>query len=81
MSWKRALDTIDARTGLYPDTGNGSLERWKGAIQRAYADFQANLPGLGPNSFASLVMASDGRSEGSRFPNLVAPKGRELYGF
>ena len=75
-----ALDTIDARLGLCSDAENGLLRHWKVIIEKAYADFQENLPGFEPPSFASLVLATDGRSEGSNFPNLIEPKEREPYG-
>ncbi|KAF9642933.1 hypothetical protein BDM02DRAFT_3264295 [Thelephora ganbajun] len=81
MSWKRALDTIDVRIGLYPSAESGSLRYWKRVIGKTYADFQANSPGYGPTVLASLAMTVDGRTEDSGFPNLVVPGERELYGF
>jgi len=80
LPWKRALDTIDARLGLCSDAGNGLLRHWKMIIEKASADFRENFPGFEPPLFASLVMAADGRSEGSNFPNLIAPEERERYG-
>ena len=75
-----ALDTIDARLGSRSNVENGSLRRWKVIIKKAYADFRENLPGFEPPSFLSLVLATDGRSGGSNFPNLMVPKERERYG-
>jgi len=80
MCWKTALDTIDARLGLQLDTGNGSLGYWKTIIENAYTDFQENFPGFEYNSFACLVIATDGRAEGTNFPNLAVPEEREPYG-
>lgn len=80
ISWKTALDTIDARLGLRSDEDNGQLRHWKMIIEKAYAEFQANLPEFEPPLFDSLVLATDGRSEGSKFPNLIAPEERERYG-
>jgi hypothetical protein len=80
VSWKRALETIDARLKLYPDAEDGSLRRRRNVIGKTYADFEANFPGLGPNSFASLVMAMGSRSGDSGFPNLLVAKERERYG-
>ncbi|KAF9783513.1 hypothetical protein BJ322DRAFT_158918 [Thelephora terrestris] len=79
-SWNTALDTIDARLGLCSDAEKGSLRNWKAVIEKAYEDFRANLPGFEPTSFDSLVLATDGRSENSSFPNLSEPKERERYG-
>ena len=81
MSWKTALDTIHARLGLCPDAGNGSLQHWKTAIEKACADFRENLPECKPDLFDSLVIATDGRSEGSKFEKLMTHAGRERYGF
>lgn len=81
MSWKMALDTIDTRIRLHLGPENGSLQHWRMAIGKAYANFQANFPGFEHNAFASLVMTVDGRGEGSNFPNLQLPAAREPYGF
>ena len=80
MSWKRALDTIHTRIELRLDGCNGSLRHWGMVIGRTYDEFQANFPVFEADSFASLVMSSDGRSEDSSFPNLVVPGERERYG-
>ena len=78
--WKTALDTVDARLGLGLDAGNGSLGHWKTIIENAYANFQENFPGFEFNSFACLVIATDGRAEDTNFPNLAVPEEREPYG-
>ena len=80
MSWELALETIEAHGILHQDAENGSLGYWKAIIEKAHADFQASFPGFEPNSFACLVMSTDGRSEDSDFPNLMEPKERERYG-
>lgn len=80
MSWKRALDTIDARIGLRSDDESGSLRHWKMVIERTYADFQAKCSRHGPALLASLAMSADGRTEDSGFPNLMMPSERERYG-
>jgi hypothetical protein len=74
------LDTIDTRLGLCSDAEKGSLQRRKAIIKKAYDDFQENLPGFEPSSFASLVIAADGRSKDSSYPNLLVPEERERYG-
>ena len=81
ISWKRALDTIDARIGLCSHTENGSLRYyWRGVIGKAYADLQANLAGCEPNPLVSLALSIDGRMEDSRYPNLLIAAEREPYG-
>ena len=80
MSWKRALDIIDARIGLSSDIESGSLRRWRKVIEKAYVDLQVGLLAYGPSLFALLVMEADGRTEGSSFPNFLAWAERERYG-
>ncbi|KAF9779639.1 hypothetical protein BJ322DRAFT_1088430 [Thelephora terrestris] len=80
ISWNTVLGTIDARLGLDSDAENGPLRRRKTIIAKAYDDFRANLPGFEPTSLASLVIATDGRSEDSSYPNLLVPEERERYG-
>ncbi|KAF9779631.1 hypothetical protein BJ322DRAFT_1168073 [Thelephora terrestris] len=80
MSWKTALDTIEARIGLHAGSENEPLGPWKMTIEKAYADFRENIPAFEPDLFASLVFATDGRPEGSNFPNLIVPTERERYG-
>jgi len=80
MSWKRALDTIDARIGLRRHAESGSLQHWRGVIGKTYADFQANFSGYEPTTLASLVLLADGRTEGSSYPNLILHTERARYG-
>ena len=79
ISWKRALDTIDARIELRSHAESGSLRHWRGVIKEAYADFQASLRGYGPSLVASLSLSVDGRTGDSSFPNLALPMEREPY--
>ena len=79
MSWKRALDTIDARIGLRSDIENGSLRHWRRVIGKAHADLQANFLGFGPALLVSLAIGVDGRTEDSSFPNLMIPVERQPY--
>ena len=81
-SWKRALDTIDERIGLCgSDAERGSLRHRRRVIGQTYDDFRAKFSGYKPPLLASLALSVDGRTEGSSFPNLVAPEEREPYGF
>ena len=80
MSWKLTLETIEARVPLHLDAKSRSLRCWKVTIEKAYANFQVDFPGFKPDLFTCLVIATDGRSEGSDFPNLIEPKERECYG-
>ena len=81
MSWKKALDIIDARIVLRSDIESGSLRSSRRVIEKAYVDFQAGFLGEGPSLVISLAMGMDGRTEGSSFPNLMSHAERERYGF
>ena len=81
ISWKRALDTIDARIGFPSRAASESAQYyWRGVIGKAYSDFQANLPGYEPSLLTSLALSVDGRTEDSDFPNLLLAVEREPYG-
>ncbi|KAF9779635.1 hypothetical protein BJ322DRAFT_371116 [Thelephora terrestris] len=80
MSWKTTLDSIDARLGLQLDTESESLRHRKTIVEDAYLNFQESFPGFECNSFACLVIATDGRSESTDFPNLAVPEERMVYG-
>ena len=80
MSWRRALDVIDARIGLSSDIESGSLRCWRRVIGKAYVDLQVGLLAHGPSLLASLAMGVDGRTEDSSFPNLLLLEERQRYG-
>lgn len=80
ISWRRALDTLDARIGSRSRSESEPLRRWREVIEKAYADFQEKLPGYQPSLFASLALVEDGRTEDSVFPNLMLAAEREPYG-
>ena len=81
ISWKRALDMIDIRIGSRSHVEGTSLRYWRGIIGKAYADLQVNLLRCGPSLLISLALLVDGRTEGSRYPNLLLQNERENYGF
>lgn len=80
ISWKRALDTIDVRSGLCSHTENESLRYLRGVIGKVHSDFHANLQGCGPSPLLSMAVLLDGRTADSKYPNLILHSGREAYG-
>ena len=80
MSWKRALGVIDERIESLSHAESEQLRYWRGVIDMAYADFQTNNQGDEPSLFVSLAISMDGRTEYSRYPNLLATEVREDYG-
>jgi len=80
ISWQRALNTIDVRIGSLSRDESEPLRHWKGVIERAYADFQANLPGYEPCLLGSMILSEDGRTADSASPNFLLHEEREPYG-
>jgi len=80
ISWKRALDTIDARIGSHSHAESESLRYLRGVIEKVHADLQANLQRCGPSPLISSVLLVDGRTEDSKFPSLLSFAARERYG-
>jgi len=75
-----ALHTIEARIGLCSPAENESLRYWRGVIEKAHADFEANLLGCGPSTLMSLALSMDGRTADSNFPNLLLHEERVPFG-
>ena len=68
------------RIGSRSHDESESLRYWKGVIEKAYAGFQANLPGYKPCLLGSMIMSEDGRTADSGFPNFMLHEEREPYG-
>ena len=80
ISWKRALDTIDALMESRSHAESGSLRYWRAAIGKAYTDTHLNPLEDGPDPLISSALSIDGRAEGSRYPNLLLPEERARHG-
>jgi len=80
ISWKRALDTIEARIRVRSPAESKSLRYWRGVIGKVHADFETNLLGCGPSTLMSLALLEDGRTADSKFPNLLLHGEREPFG-
>ncbi|KAF9646810.1 hypothetical protein BDM02DRAFT_2889392 [Thelephora ganbajun] len=80
LSWKKALGVFDARIT------NDTLERgtnfrhWRKTVAEVYSDFVAKLPGAESPILSSRARQLDGRTEGSRYPNMMLPWVRQRYG-
>ena len=46
----------------------------------AHDDLQRRIPKFEAPVLTSLALLEDGRSEGSKYPNLMVPGARERYG-
>jgi hypothetical protein len=56
------------------------LRYWKGVVAKAYEAFQQKLPGEEPPEISLTLSMQDGRTEDSKYPNLLPASAREDYG-
>jgi len=65
ISWKRVLDTVDARIKLCLYAESELLRYWRGVIGKVHADFQTGLLRCGPSPLVLLARSVDGCTEDS----------------
>lgn len=80
MSWKKSLEILDARINALSSGERGPLQRLRRIVSQAHSDFQNNIPECTPPELMMLTWMEDGRTETSRYPNLLSPEGRERFG-
>ena len=73
VSWKGTLTVFDARLANVTLEHGAQLQRWKETVTEVYSDFEAKLPDAEPTPLSSRTKLVDGRTEGSRYPNLMVP--------
>ena len=56
------------------------LRYWKGVVAKAYEAFQRKLPDERPPEICLMLLTQDGRTEHSRYPNLLHALAREDCG-
>lgn len=79
-SWTKALKVYDSRIGSFSLEEGAHLWCLKQVVAEACVDFERRVPKAGPSVLTSLALLEDGRSEGSKYPNLMVPAAREHYG-
>ena len=70
----------DSRIGSLSLEEAAHLWYWKQVVAEACADLERKVPKNEPSVLTSLALLEDGRSEGSKYPNLMVPAAREHYG-
>lgn len=80
VSWKKALGVLDARIATASPACGKKLRYWKEVIADVYSDFSAKLPDAELPTLAMRASWEDGRTEGSRYPNLLLREAMEEYG-
>ena len=72
-SWRKALGVFDARLATVSLEDGKKLRHWKEVVAGVYSDFAAKLPNAELPPLATRAFWEDGRTEGSRHPNLLLP--------
>jgi len=80
VSWRAALRVFDARLATVPPEHGTKLRQWRETVAGAYSDFTAKLPEPKLQALALRASLIDGRTEESRYPNLMIREVGEQYG-
>lgn len=80
VSWKKALGVFDARLATTPLEHDTELRRLRETVAEGYSDFAARLPEARLPALIIRAGLEDGRTEGSRYPNLMIPGLKQQYG-
>lgn len=80
VSWKKALGVFDARLASVPPENGTKLQHCKEMVAEVHSDFAAKLPDAKLPILAMRATLEDGRTEESRYPNLLIPEVKHQYG-
>ena len=79
-SWRKSLPVFDIRIKSFPLEATGPLRCSRKVVEEKYSDFHTRLPGYEPPMIYALATMEDGTTEESKYPNLMSPRVRMLYG-
>ena len=80
ISWKTALRVIDARLATGSLEHGAKLRHWRETVAKVHSDFAARLPDAQVPTLAQRASWIDGRTDESRYPNLLLPGVWKQYG-
>jgi len=80
MCWKRAMGGFKTRISVLPVEETTTLLQWWKVVADAYASYKEKLPDCEPPLLSSLSLLEDGRTEDSKYPNLLFPQARTDIG-
>ena len=80
VSWEKALGVFDARLATTPLEHDTKLRHLRETVAEVYSDFAARLPKARLPALIVRAALEDGRTEGSRYPNLIIPGVKQQYG-
>ena len=74
------MEGFKTRTSQLPVEETTTLVHWWKVVADAYALYKEKLPDCEPPLLSSLSLLEDGRTEDSKYPNLLSPRAREELG-
>jgi len=80
LSWQKALAVFDSRIANTTIERAAELRRWKEVVAGVHSDFVEKMPDTEPAILAKRAHVLDGRTEESRYPNLMLPWVQQRYG-
>lgn len=80
VSWEKVLGVLDTRIAKATPQHGARLRHWREPVAVVYSDFLAKLPDAEPAILAARSHELDGRTEESRYPNMMLPWVKQRYG-
>ena len=77
LSWEKTLGVFNSRLA---NTALTNLRHWREIVAGVYSDFEANIPDPEAGPLVLRAWSLDGRTEDSRYPNLMLPEVGKQYG-
>ena len=74
------MEGFKARTSALPVELTATLVHWWKVVADAYALYKDKFPDCEPPLLSSLSLLEDGRTEDSKYPNLLSPQARADLG-
>jgi hypothetical protein len=74
------MEGFKTRTSVLPVEETTTLVRWWKVVADAYESYKENISDCEPPLLSSLSLLEDGRTEDSKYPNLLSPQARENLG-
>lgn len=74
------MEGFKTRTSLLPEEETATLIHWWKIVANAYALYKEKLPDCEPPLLSSMCLLEDGRTEDSKYPNLLSPQARAELG-
>lgn len=80
FSWGKSLVVYESRINSLRMEDSLLLRYWKGVVGKAYEVFQQKLPDENPPELSMMLSTRDGRTEHSKYPNLLRASVRDDLG-